>query len=152
MRRLLAAAVLVVLGTGCYADTFSYPGTSATGGTDTGIPGTYTLQTVNGQTLPYTYYQSGADSYVLLDDTVTLTAGGSWTESWHEQHTVSGVVTNPAFSDGGTYTAAGTALSFTSTKPGTNMGTFNGTGGGGTLNLPGQFSTNGPVLTMVYTK
>ena len=147
MRRIFVAAALVVLSAGCYADTFSYPGTPATSGTDTGIVGAYSLQTVNGSVLPYTYFQSGADSYVVVSDTVVIAASGSWTESWHERRTVGGTVTTPAFSDRGTYTVNGSDVTFASQAGGTSTGSF----GNGTLNWPVQFGT-GPFLPAVYTK
>jgi hypothetical protein len=147
MRRILAAATLFVLSAGCYADTFSYPGTPATGGTDTGVAGTYTLQTVNGSPVPYTYYQSGADSYVVLSDTVVIAAGGAWTESWHERRTVGGTVTTPAFTDRGTYAVNGSDIVFTFQAGGTSSGSFNS----GTLSWPVHFS-NGTVAPAIYTK
>lgn len=146
MRRIVAAA-LVVLSAGCYADTFSYPGTPATSGADTSVPGTYSLQTVNGSVLPYTYYQSGADSYAVLSDTLVMTAGGAWTESWHERRTVGGTVTTPAFSDRGTYTANGSDITFASQSGGTSTGSFSN----GTINWPVQFGT-GPLLPALYSK
>jgi hypothetical protein len=147
MRRLLSALSLLVLAAGCDS-----PYDPTAGSSGVAVPGAYVLRTVNGLTLPYTYSRSGADSYELLDDTFTL-ADSTWTEVWHERHTVSGVVTTPTYSDAGTYTLNGTSIAFTSTTPGTIQSSFAGSVAGGTLYLPGQaVSSGGPVEAMVYTK
>ena len=157
IRRLLAAlTLLVALGvSGCIRDVASVagPGTKASGGTGTDIAGTYILRTVNGQSLPYTYRTAGADTYVLLDDAVTMTAAGQWNEVWHERQTISGVVSSKSFADAGTYAITGTRIVVTITSGSSSgAGTFEGTLSNGTLTLPGQASSGGPVETMIYTK
>lgn len=129
----------------------SGPGTKASGGAD-GIAGAYVLQTVNGQPLPYTYRTSGADTYVIMDATVTMTATGQWTEVWHERQTVAGVVTLKTFTDPGTFTITGTKITVTIVNGSSGSGTFDGTYASGTLTLPGQSTPGGPIETMVYTK
>jgi hypothetical protein len=136
-----------VLAAGCDSP---YDPTSATGG-GVSVPGTYVLRTVNGSTVPYTYAASGADTYELLDDTFTL-GDSTWTEVWHERHTVSGAVTTPAYSDAGTFTLSGTSIAFTSTTAGTMQPSFAGSVAGGTLYLPGVNAAGGPIEAMVYTK
>ena len=84
IRRLSAGLSLLValMVSGCIRDVASVsgPGTKASGGTGADIAGTYILRTVNGQSLPYTYRTEGADTYVLLDDAVTMTTAGQWNE------------------------------------------------------------------------
>lgn len=156
IRRLFAAlTLLVALGmSGCVRDFASVagPGTKASGGTGTDIAGTYVLRTVNGQSLPYTYRTAGADTYVLLDDAVTMTAAGQWNEVWHERQTVGGVVSSKSFADAGTYAITGTRIVVTIVSGSTGTGSFEGSYSNGTLTLPGQASSGGPVETMIYTK
>src|SRR4051794_13338614 len=101
MRRSLVAATLLALVAGCTQGFPDAPigggSTVAGGGGSNSLAGTYTLRTVNGLGLPYTYLTSGADRYEILDDVVTLTSAGGWTERWTERHTVGGAVTTPAF-------------------------------------------------------
>jgi hypothetical protein len=156
MRRLFTAAALLVLSAGCTQGFPDSPvgggGTIGGGGSSPSFAGTYTLRTVNGLPVPYTYLTSGADTYVLVSDVVTLTAAGGWTEQWNETHTVGGVVTTPSFQDAGTYTVSGTAIAFTSTTAGSPQPYFQGTVGANQLTLPGQGIPGGPVETMIYTE
>ena len=156
IRRLSAALSLLLALTvsGCIRDVAGVagPGTKASGGTGTDIAGTYILRTVNGQSLPYTYRTEGADTYVLLDDAVTMTAAGQWNEVWHERHTVSGVVSSKSLADAGTYTITGTRIVVTIVSGSSGTGSYEGTYSNGTLTLPGQSSSGGPVETMIYTK
>ncbi|HET7188874.1 MAG TPA: hypothetical protein VFI52_12010 [Gemmatimonadaceae bacterium] len=156
IRRLFAALSLLVALTvsGCIRDVASVagPGTKAAGGTGTDLAGTYILRTGNGQSLPYTYRTEGADTYVLLDDAVTMTAAGQWNEVWHERHTVGGVVSSKSLADAGTFTLTGTRIVVTIVSGSSGTGTYEGTYSNGTLTLPGQSSSGGPVETMIYTK
>lgn len=154
MRLFSAALSLFVALTiaACVPDGYSV----RSGGTPTspggsGLAGTYTLRTINGQSLPFTYATNGADTYVLLDDAFTLSSSGAWTESWHERHTVSGVASEKAFSDAGTYTSGTSMIVFTSTTPGTSQPRFEGSFSAGTLTMPGGVA-GGPVETMIYMK
>lgn len=159
IRRLSAALSLLVALTvsGCIRDVASVagPGTKASGtsgssgGTD--MAGTYVLRTVNGQPLPYVY-ASGSDTYALLDDSFTLTSTGSWSEVWHEQHTISGVTSNKAFADGGTYTVSTTGVTFKSTMAGSAQ-SWQSTYANGSLTMSGQATTGGGgAVTMVFSK
>jgi hypothetical protein len=152
MRRLLATVAVLAL-TGCITDSIGIVGTKVTGGDDlpspTGIAGTYTLQTVNGSSLPYTYSQTGADKGELLDDVITLTNNNTWSELWHERRTVSGVVTVVAVTDAGTYALVGTS-GLTFSTP--NHPDFSGLlSSGNTLTLYG-YSPAGQVVPQVFTK
>lgn len=156
IRRLCTAfsLLLALAVSGCIRDVASVagPGTKASGGSSADLAGTYILRTVNGQSLPYTYRTVGADTYVLLDDAVTMTAAGQWNEVWHERHTVGGVVSSKSFADAGTFTLTGTRIVVTIVSGSAGTGSYEGTYSNGTLTLPGQSSSGGPVETMIYTK
>jgi hypothetical protein len=152
MRRLLAAVAVLTL-TACINDSVGVVGTQATGGDNTssttGMAGTYTLRTVAGAPLPYTYLQSGADKSEILDDVVTLTNNGTWSEFLHERKTASGVVTIIAVTDAGSYVRVGTT-GLTFSTP--NHPDFSGVvSGGNTLTLFG-FSPTGQSVDQVFTK
>jgi hypothetical protein len=152
MRRLFAAAVVLTL-TACINDSIGVVGTQAVGGGDpastTGVAGTYTLKTVGGLPLPYTYLQSGADKSEILDDVVTLTNNGTWSELIHERKTVAGVVTVDAVTDAGTYVRVGTTgLTFSTPKHPDFSGVLSS---GNTLTLFG-FGPTGQTVDQVFTK
>jgi hypothetical protein len=153
MRRLLVAATLLVLSAACtqgFPDAPIGGGGSIGSGGGGGLTASYTLTTINGQPLPYTYFTSGSDKYDLLDDVLAVNANGTWTERYNERHTVSGVVTTPSYLDGGTYVATGSKLAFTSTTPGFDP-YFEGTLSGTTLVTTMAF-TNGTTAPAIYTK
>jgi hypothetical protein len=132
--RLFVFAALVTLAA-CGSD-------SSTNAGPVSVAGTYTLRTVNGAPLPYTWLQIGADKLEITADAVTLTEGGTWTESWTERSTESGKVTTSTSTDAGTYTLAGTVITLVSQESGTVVGSLNG----GTLSL------NQEGLVVVYMK
>lgn len=159
IRRLSAAlSLLVALAvSGCIRDVAGVagPGTKVSGTTGSSgssdIAGTYILRTVNGQPLPYVY-TSGTDTYSLLDDSFTLTSTGSWSEVWHEQHTIAGVTSNKAYADGGTYTVNTSGIAFKSTMAGSSQ-SWQSTYSNGSLTMSGQATTGGgPAVTMVFAK
>ena len=92
------------------------------------VPGTYTLQSINGAPLPFIYFQSGADKGEIVADTLILNDGGTWSESGTDRQTQSGQVTTQTITDGGTYTLSGNALTLVSAQFGpTNAAVANGT-------------------------
>lgn len=152
MRRLLAAAAVLAL-TACISDSVGIVGTQVTGGGDlpstTMIAGTYTLTTVAGASLPYTFSQTGADKSELLDDVVTLTNNNTWSELWHERRTVSAVVTIVAVTDAGTYVRVGTGeLTFSTPKHPDFTGLLSS---GNTLTLYG-YSPTGQLVPQVFVR
>jgi hypothetical protein len=155
MRRLVAAAVLLVLSAGCTQGFPDAPigggGSIGSGGSNASIAGTYSLRTINGQPLPYTYRTSGADTYQVVSGTITLAADGTWTETQTERQTIGGVVTSPSFSDNGTYAVTGSAITFTSVASGTPL-TSQGTIGSGQMTMQGQALSGGPIVPMTYSK
>jgi hypothetical protein len=155
MRRLVAAAVVLVLSAGCTQGFPDAPigggGSIGSGGSTTSIAGTYSLRTISGQPLPYTYRTSGADTYQVVSGAITLATDNTWTETQTERQTIGGVVTSPSFSDNGTYSVTGSAITFTSVASGTPL-TSQGTIGSGQITLQGQALSGGPVVPMTYSK
>ena len=107
MRRLLVSLALVATTFGCTSDSPVTPPISE-------IVGSYGLASVNGSALPFTYAVSGADKAEVLDDVITLTADGRWTEVWHDRYTMNGVVTTEEMSDEGAYSRVGNRITLTS--------------------------------------
>jgi hypothetical protein len=152
MRRSLAVVAVLTL-TACITDSVGIVGTQATGGSElpstTGVAGVYTLRTVGGAPLPYTYAQTGADKSEVLDDVMTITNNGTWSELFHIRTTLSGVVTLSAETDGGTYVRAGTTgLTFSTPKHPDFSGVLSS---GNTLTLFGP-NPAGQTVNQVFTK
>jgi hypothetical protein len=153
MRRILAAVAVLTL-TACITDSVGIVGTKVTGGdsspaSTSGVGGTYTLRTVAGAPLPYTYAQSGADKSEFLDDVITLTDNGTWSELMHIRTTLSGVATVDAVTDAGTYVREGTTgLTFSTPKHPDFSGVWSS---GNTLTLFGP-SPSGQLVSQVFTK
>lgn len=73
--------------------------------------GTYHLQTVNGQALPYVVAQSGQNSVAVTGDQLTVADGGSWSETINYRIVENGATRTETTSDGGTWVRTGTTLS-----------------------------------------
>ena len=80
------------------------------------IVGTWTLQTINGSALPFVLEQSATEKSEILSEVVTISAGGTFTESTTLRSTVNGTVTTQSFPDGGTYTVSGSTLNLADDK------------------------------------
>jgi hypothetical protein len=116
--RLAPAALLFALAAGACSGDSSGP--------DVSVVGTWQLQTVNGQGLPYLVAQSGADKIEVTSDVLTVAEGGAFTEITTIRVTSSGTVTTQSIPDAGTYTINGTAVNFTFQSDGSNgTGTLN---------------------------
>ena len=98
------------------------------------IAGTYTLRTINGSPLPYVVLVVGADKVEAVDDAITLSDAGTWTEFGHVRTTISGVATTTTINDAGSYVRTGTAITLTSPQSGPLSGTVDN----GTLTLSDQ--------------
>ena len=107
MRRLLVSLALAATTVGCSSDQTVTPPIAE-------IAGSYSLATVNGKALPFTYAVSGADKAEVLDDVITLRADGGWTEVWHDRYTMNGVVTTEEMSDEGAFSRVGNRITLTS--------------------------------------
>jgi hypothetical protein len=112
MRRLLVSLALFAATLGCGKEPTVTPPISE-------IVGSYSLATVNGATLPFTWAQNGADKAEVIDDVITLHENGEWTEIWHDRYTESGVVTTEESTDEGVFTRVGNRLTLTSSFGGT---------------------------------
>lgn len=119
MRLLLALLSLVMLAAGCGGDAVVLP----PGGN---IGGIYTLRTVNGNPLPYVYYEDVTEKYEILDDSITLSDIGSWTRVSHERGTVKSVATVVTFRDAGSFTRQGSTILLSSGGGRSLAGTLNG--------------------------
>ena len=72
---LLAAAAAI--GLGCSDSNNN----SVTGPDVIAVDGIYTLQTVDGQTMPYLIYQQDTTTVTVLDGHLAITVSGGWTET-----------------------------------------------------------------------
>ena len=86
---------------------------SDSSGPDVSVVGTWQLQTVNGQALPYVVAQSGSDKIEVTSDVLTVAEGGAFTEITTIRVTSGGTVTTQSIPDAGSYSVNGTAVNFT---------------------------------------
>jgi len=91
------------------------------------VVGTYKLQTINGSPVPYVVVDNATAKLEFLDDQVTLTESGTFTQIGHSRRTEGGTVTTATISLAGTYTRTGTAIVLRSGVDGTSdYGTVDG--------------------------
>lgn len=139
MRRLfllVAALLFTVTLSACGDDDKTGPGSAS-------IAGTYTLRTVDGKSVPYTYVEDGADRYEVLSETLVVAEGGTFTSRTSLRSTVAGVTRTRVLAGDGTYTRAGTALVL-------NFAADQTTGTGTLVNGTITIAIEG--LTLVYRK
>ena len=117
MRKLVAALFLA---------TFVACGGDSVTDVNASIAGTYTLRTVNGSPLPYVFPNTGTDKVEIIDDAVTVTDAGTYTEVGHARLTSGTSVTTQVVTDNGTYTRTGTAVSFRSVDGTVSSGSVSG--------------------------
>lgn len=72
--------------------------------------GTYRLQTVNGQSLPYVVAQSGQNTVAITSDQMVIADGGSWSEVITYRLIENGAMRTETSSDGGAWVRVGTTL------------------------------------------
>jgi hypothetical protein len=135
MRRLLLSFALAATTLGCGSDPVVTQPLSE-------IVGSYSLSTVNGMTLPFTWAQSGADKAEVIDDVITLREDGAWTEIWHDRYTEDGVVTVEEQTDEGVFTHSGTRLTLTNADGGTIVANL----------ADGRITMGGNGFTLVYAR
>lgn len=75
------------------------------------ISGTYSLQSVGGTAIPYTFQSSGS-TVTLTSDILTVGSDGTWSETVNYQQVANGQTTTNSVNDGGTWTRSGTSVSF----------------------------------------
>lgn len=125
MRRLVLAALAVLL-VGCGGDTATGPQT---------VSGNYTLRTVNGTTIPATFYQDEMEKDEFFDGNIALGADNSWTGSLSVRATAvasGGLLFNGPLPVAGTYSLRNGSITLTDGAHGLTM---TGTVGGGTLTI-----------------
>jgi hypothetical protein len=79
-------------------------------GPGAGVSGAYTLRTVNGSNLPFVVIEIGADKIEVLNETLTLSGNGSFTQAGMFRLTESGVVTTEPYAGAGTWSVTGTSI------------------------------------------
>lgn len=121
MRRFAVLLVLAAV-VSCGGDSSTSPSVS--------VSGTYSLQTVNGAALPYTYPQDVYDKFEFLSDVRVLSDSGTFTETFTNRYTQNGQPTTYTMTGTGTYTVVGGGITFNHPN-----GTENGSVGVGTLTL-----------------
>ncbi|MFQ5529285.1 MAG: hypothetical protein ACE5FP_02960 [Gemmatimonadota bacterium] len=92
------------------------------------IFGTYTLETVNGESLPFLAFQVGNDRLEIISGSVRLNSDATYTTSFIFEWSESGTVI--PVTESGTYTVAGNTIVFTD-----SLGTFTGSISGNTLTV-----------------
>ena len=121
MRRLFPVLALA-MAVACGGDKSTNPNSDS-------IEGTYSLRTVNGSPLPFTF-QSGTTSVTLTSDVITVAGNGSWTESIGYRQTANGQTTTGTDTDGGSWVRAGSSVTLNSSF---GTGGYAGTYGNGSL-------------------
>jgi hypothetical protein len=99
IRVLLALSMLVSVA--CFDDYSTAVGT---------VTGTYTLRTINGSALPYTYDVDASTRKEIVDDMITLFSGGSYSRVQHATVTVAGQTTGQTNTESGAYLLLGTSV------------------------------------------
>jgi hypothetical protein len=88
------------------------------------LTGTWSLQTVNGQPLPFTLPETGE---VVSAESLTLLASGRFTMTTTFRETINGNVTLESIPDAGTYVVSGMTLTLMYESDGSNdVGTVDG--------------------------
>jgi hypothetical protein len=126
MRRLVLAAVAMLL-VACGGDKATAP--------DGGITGIYMLRSVNGATLPATFYQDDVEKDQFFDGSIALAADHSWTGSLSVDATA--IPSGASLFHGplpisGTYAVNSNSITITDGAHGLS---FTGTVSGGTLTV-----------------
>lgn len=98
-----------------------------TGPTVAELAGTYSLQTVNNQPLPYVIQQSTDFRVELTDIFITLNENGTFSEEVWYREVDAGIVTEYPETDGGTFVVDGNEVELHYTVGGVLIGTIDGT-------------------------
>lgn len=93
--------LLMLVSVGCFDDYSTGVGT---------VTGAYTLRTINGAALPYTYNVDAATRKEIIDDMITLFSGGSYSRTQHANTTVGGQTTSETNTESGAYLLVGTSV------------------------------------------
>jgi hypothetical protein len=93
--------LLMLVSVACFDDYSTGVGT---------VTGAYTLRTVNGAALPYTYNVDATTQKQIIDDMITLFSGGSYSRTQHANITASGQTTSQTNTESGIYQLLGTSV------------------------------------------
>ena len=129
VRRLIA--VLIVAG-------IAVGGTWACGGDSTSpssVAGTYNLQTIDGQSLPFVIFQDGADKNEVMSGFERLNSDGTFSQSMTFRLTEGGQVSTETETADGSWRQSESAITLTY---GGSVGTLTGSLSGNTLTLVEQ--------------
>ncbi len=122
MRRFLTVMTVVLAGgllTACGEDD-----STGTGGTS--IFGTYTLQTVNGTSLPFVIIQIGNDKLEITGGSVRLNSDNTFSVSLTLRVTEAGTVTTLTETETGTLTVTGSTVRLTDSAGDVTTGSISG--------------------------
>ena len=108
-------------------------GGDATGPGGTSIFGTYTLETINGSSLPFVVFQVGNDKVEITAGSVQLNSDNTYSVSVTFRLTEAGTVTTETDTGAGTFTATGSTIQFS--DAGDGSGPFTGSISGNTLTI-----------------
>lgn len=122
---------------------------NGTGPTD--VTGTYSVSTIDGNSLPYTVPNNPDHTIVVQSGTVTLGSDHSYTIGG--SGTSDGGATQQVLADAGTYSVSGSTVTFTSTTHSGGIYTATATSSTLTVAAPGAFvgSTN-TSFSVVFNK
>jgi hypothetical protein len=122
VRRRLRLAVITVLAlTAACGDSATSPNGSVTG--------TFSLRTVNGNSLPVVLVQNGQGTVTVTDDRLTIADGGTWSEVGTFRVVQNGLTSTQTLADGGTWFQSGSSIVLQSNQSGLTAysGTFTNT-------------------------
>jgi len=141
MRRLVTLALAAFSLAAC-------GGSDKPAGPSASIAGTYTLQTVNGRSLPSTIFQVGNDKLEVTGGSVTMNENETFSGVTALRETVEGVVDDYSASCTGTYTRTGSTVAFAEAESDDCGGNYSGTWtSGNTLTV-----TFAPGIVAVFKK
>lgn len=99
----------------------------STGPTKASVAGTWTLQSINGVTLPVVIDQSLTSKLEITGDVLTVSSSGSFTQATSFRLTQNNVVQTQTIPDAGSYVLSGSTVTFQFQSDGsTGTGTLNG--------------------------
>jgi hypothetical protein len=137
----VVAALVALAPAACGGDNSTGPSHS--------VVGTYTLQTINGQPLPFLIFQGATEKYEFISDVVAVNADYTYSETGSVRYTdlTTGAVTAQPFSSAGTWRETNGAIEFTDASDGSVV---NGTVSGNTLTI--LETVEGLQFTLVFRR
>ena len=103
LRRILVLSLISLLIVGCGDDT----------GPDAELVGTWHLESVDSQALPWVLDEPGVDKLEVTEEIYTLREGGLFSMTTTFRVTDAGAVSSETVPDNGTYTVDGSTVTFT---------------------------------------